>query len=134
MSEGAFEEGTATLVPPPCAAGKNSEIAYTRARIEYWDAYVTGDAQYERFRRFYRQRLIELYRFLIPPGMRVLELGCGRGDLLASLRPSYGVGIDFSTAMIAAATAHHPELRFIHTDAHEFDLRESSTILFVPIW
>jgi SAM-dependent methyltransferase len=124
MSEGAFEEGTATLVPPPCAAGKNSEIGYTRARIEYWDAYVAGDAQYERFRRFYRQRLIELYRFLIPPGMRVLELGCGRGDLLASLQPSYGVGIDFSTAMIAAATAHHPELRFIHTGAHELDLRE----------
>ena len=40
-------------------------------------------------------------QFLIPPGKRVLELGCGRGDLLAALKPSYGVGIDFGAETIA---------------------------------
>ena len=44
-------------------------------------------------------------RFLIPPGKRVLELGCGRGDLLAALEPSYGVGIDFGAETIAKAKA-----------------------------
>ena len=42
-------------------------------------------------------------QFLIPPGKRVLELGCGRGDLLAALEPSYGVGVDFSARTIAKA-------------------------------
>jgi len=28
--------------------------------------------------------------------MKVLELGCGLGDLLAAVRPSRGVGVDFS--------------------------------------
>ena len=41
----------------------------------------------------YRADDFKFSQFLIPPGKRVLELGCGRGDLLASLRPSHGVGV-----------------------------------------
>jgi len=33
-------------------------------------------------------------QFLVPKGLRVLDLGCGTGHLLASLDPSFGVGID----------------------------------------
>jgi SAM-dependent methyltransferase len=51
-------------------------------------------------------------RSLVPPGARVLEVGCGRGDLLAALRPRRGVGIDVSPGMIAAARRRHPHLRF----------------------
>ena len=50
--------------------------------------------------RHYRGRLAEIYRFLVPPGQRVLELGCGSGDLLAALRPACGVGVDFSAEMV----------------------------------
>ena len=56
-------------------------------------------------------------RFLIPPGKRVLELGCGRGDLLAALQPSYGVGIDFSPNTLARARDLHPDLHFVLGDA-----------------
>ncbi len=42
-------------------------------------------------------------KFLIPKGKRVLEIGCGIGDTLASLEPSYGLGIDFSPGMIEQA-------------------------------
>src|ERR1700720_1395149 len=58
-------------------------------------------------------------QFLIPPGKRVLELGCGRGDLLAALKPSYGVGIDFGAAAIAKANTRHPELCFVLGDAED---------------
>lgn len=51
---------------------------------------------------FHRQ-LADQLAHLIPAGSRVLEAGCGRGDLLRFLRPSYGVGIDISPRMIAAA-------------------------------
>ncbi len=42
-------------------------------------------------------------RFLIPPGLKVLDLGCGNGDLLAALEPARGVGIDFAAAAVARA-------------------------------
>ena len=56
-----------------------------------------------RFNSAYRQGDLKFMQFLIPPGKLVLELGCGRGDLLAALKPSRGVGIDFSADMIAKA-------------------------------
>lgn len=51
-------------------------------------------------------------RFLIPPGLRVLDLGCGTGRLLAEVRPSVGVGVDISPNMIDIARRKFPELHF----------------------
>jgi SAM-dependent methyltransferase len=70
--------------------------------------------------RHYHRRLRRYYRFNIPPGLRVLELGCGTGDLLAALEPRYGVGIDVSPGVIEAARQRHPGLIFEIADAHEF--------------
>ena len=112
------------MVSTKAVAGQYSAVAYRAARIQYWNEYATASPRYERSRRYYRRRLAELYRFFIPPGMRVLELGCGQGDLLASLHPSYGVGIDLSPVMIDSARLRHPEIRFFTVDAHELDLHE----------
>jgi SAM-dependent methyltransferase len=72
-----------------------------------------------RFNAAYREDDRKFTRFLIPPGKRVLELGCGRGDLLAALQPSYGVGVDFGPRIIARARARHPDLHFVLGDAEE---------------
>jgi len=58
-------------------------------------------------------------RFLVPEGVRLLELGCGTGRLLAELKPSSGVGIDFSEAMIEIAREEHPEHEFILGDVED---------------
>src|SRR3712207_2409041 len=39
---------------------------------------------------FFHKEDTRYLKFLIPPGLRVLELGCGRGDTLAMLQPFSG--------------------------------------------
>src|SRR5476649_865235 len=76
----------------------------------------------ERWRKFnaaYHEDDLKFMRFLIPPGKRVLELGCRRGDLLAALAPSYGVGIDFGAKTIARARQEHPDLNFVLGDVED---------------
>jgi SAM-dependent methyltransferase len=68
---------------------------------------------------FFHREDLRYLKFLIPEGARVLELGCGTGHLLAALRPSFGVGVDFSPAMIAEARAAHPGLSFVVGDVED---------------
>ena len=101
-----------------------SQSEYVEKRRRYWDDYAATLERWEGARGYYRRRLIELYRFLIPPGSRVAEVGCGAGDLLAALEPGYGLGVDFSPGMVARARAKHPHLRFETQDAHDWDTGE----------
>ncbi|MFO1417756.1 MAG: glycosyltransferase [Methylotetracoccus sp.] len=71
-------------------------------------------------RNAYYYRLdYDYMRFLIPRGLRVLELGCGTGALLARLEPTTGYGIDFSPRMVEVGREEHPHLRFIEGDIEE---------------
>src|SRR5271165_6973071 len=67
---------------------------------------------------FHAEDLLYL-KFLIGEGARVLELGCGTGDLLAALKPAYGVGVDFSAGMIEQARKAHPHLTFALGDIED---------------
>ena len=98
---------------------------YTRERIEYWEAFAARFERWQRTRGYYLKRLAEVYSFLIPPGMKVLEIGCGNGDLLAAVKPSHGTGVDFSPSMLRWARERHPEFTFIEADAHSFGLGET---------
>jgi SAM-dependent methyltransferase len=96
--------------------------SYTEARVQFWTEFASGPGRWRRASRYYRHRLADIYSLLIPPGMRVLEVGCGRGDLLAALRPAYGAGIDFCPIILEDARREHPNLHFVAGDAHSFDL------------
>jgi 2-polyprenyl-3-methyl-5-hydroxy-6-metoxy-1,4-benzoquinol methylase len=53
--------------------------------------------------RYYHDQVMRAAAARIPAGARVVEVGCGTGDVLASLQPSWGLGIDISPAMIGLA-------------------------------
>ena len=53
---------------------------------------------------------------IIPEKSNILELGCGNGHLLASLKPNYGLGIDFSKKLVKEAKKKHDRLNFFEAD------------------
>ena len=69
---------------------------------------------------YYHKRLSTIYSHMIPKGASVLEIGCSNGDLLASLKPETGVGIEISPDMVALAKERHPELEFICSAEDQF--------------
>lgn len=56
---------------------------------------------------YYYKNLVLLYKTFIPENSRVLEIGCGTGDVLSLLKPSKGFGIDISDEMIEIAKRKH---------------------------
>jgi SAM-dependent methyltransferase len=58
-------------------------------------------------------------QFLVGTDKRVLELGCGTGQLLKALNPSYGIGVDLSANMVSTAKKNNPNLKFVQGDIED---------------
>lgn len=91
---------------------------------ELLDAQAPESDRWRRKNRYYYEEVERIIRFHVPKGKSVLELGCGTGDLLASLSPSRGVGIDISPKALEIARAKHPGLTFLVGDAEDPPLSE----------
>lgn len=82
--------------------------------------------QYERFAAERRQPFEDLCALVEPvPAMRIVDLGCGTGELTAALHERTGaastLGIDRSAQMLARSTAFaRPGLRFAPGDVASF--------------
>src|SRR3989304_3469301 len=67
---------------------------------------------YKRKNAFYYSSIKRALKKIIPEGKRILDFGCGTGEILASLKPSMGVGYDISSKMIELARKKHAKNRF----------------------
>jgi SAM-dependent methyltransferase len=101
------------------AISEAAEAQYRGARVAHWDSVAVKRDSWRGWGAGYHGRLQEIYRFLVSPGLRVLEVGCAEGDLLAGLRPSRALGIDFSGEMLKRARQKHPDIEFVQADAHD---------------
>jgi SAM-dependent methyltransferase len=101
-----------TRLEAPLSPRKRDLLDYFETRGDELDRWRKINAAYHEDDR-------KFTRFLIPSGKRVLELGCGQGELLAALQPSYGVGVDFASQPIARAKELHPDLHFVLGDAED---------------
>ncbi len=73
------------------------------------------------------------------PGERILDLGCGTGQLSAAIAElgAQVIGLDVSTEMLAQARAHYPKIEFVQGDASDFTLAEPVDAIFsnaAPHW
>ncbi len=108
--------------PPFDEAG----VEYQHARITHWNTIAQKRDHWRGLGYWYHRRLTEIYKFLVNPNQRILEIGCGNGDLLAQLQPSRGTGIDFSPEMIERAKKKNHQIEFHQLDAHDLSSLEGT--------
>ena len=93
-----------------------------------WDA-----ARYQDQHSFVWRYGANLLELLNPqPGQRILDLGCGTGQLAAEIAKAgaYVVGFDNSPDMLADARKNFPDLTFVLADAASFDFPEPFDAVF----
>lgn len=92
--------------------------------------------QYERFKAERSKPFYDLLALVLPAKeMRIVDLGCGTGELTAELHRRLGaretVGIDSSAAMLERAAGHVvPGLRFEHGDLSHWQLPFAPSLVF----
>jgi SAM-dependent methyltransferase len=79
----------------------------------------------------YRGLLAHYYNLLIPGDSRVLEIGCGRGDLLARLAASDVTGVDLAPAQIAHARVQVPRGKFFVQAGEELQLEGRFDVIII---
>ncbi len=79
---------------------------------QHYDNLASQRDSFIRKNSYYYSFLYKEYRYLIPKGKKVLEVGCGTGELLNAVEPALGVGIDLSSQMIQIARKKFPHLQF----------------------
>ena len=91
---------------------------------DFYNRTASSRQKWKKRNSFYHRSLERYFSFIIPENSRVIEIGCGLGDLLHAVKPGYGVGIDFSPGIIEQARVKYPDLKFLHDDAEEIQLEE----------
>jgi SAM-dependent methyltransferase len=91
----------------------------------FFEANANKREKWKRRNSFYHRSLENYYAFLIPAQSRVIEIGCGTGDLLDAVNPSYGVGVDFAPSVVEIAKQKHPQYTFLCQDAESLDINET---------
>ncbi|MEW6247785.1 MAG: glycosyltransferase [Nitrospirota bacterium] len=118
--------------PGPRAAMKGfSDEGKKAALRKRFDCLARDRDRWQRKNRYYYEDQRRYFQFLVPEGLRVLEIGCGLGDLLAAVKPARGLGIDLSEAMVKEARKRHPHLEFRVDDAESLDLDEPFDVIIL---
>lgn len=91
---------------------------------EHFDEIAEKYDYYKKKNWYYYFQLKDFYRSMIPTGTNVLEIGCGTGDILSSVDPGRGVGIDINPKMIEIAQKKHPNLEFMVSETENLKVEE----------
>lgn len=92
---------------------------------------VNSILRWKKRNSYYYGWIEKIHKFIIRPDSRILHIGCETGDLLASLKPSYGLGVDPDGNNIALAKERFKTIDFQIGDPHEFKTYEKFDYIII---
>jgi len=90
----------------------------------FFDKLAPSYDQWKAKNDYYYNMMKSFLARMIPPGSRVLDIGCATGQILAAAQPNRGVGVDISGEMVKIASKKYPHYTFIHSSIEELQLDE----------
>ena len=78
----------------------------------HFDQIAKDYDKYKTMNWYYYDHIKKFLKENVPPGARVLEVGCGTGELVHFVEPRCGCGVDISERMIERAREKFPDLQF----------------------
>ncbi len=102
-----------------------------RTSIDYFNTLAPKRLKWKKRNSFYHKLLERYFSFYIPPDSKVLEIGCGTGELLNYIKPKEGLGIDFSENMIQIAKQKFPNLNFSADDIENLNVSEKYDYIII---
>lgn len=75
---------------------------------------------------YYHQNLIDFYKFNVPAGSNVLEIGNGSPHILANLKTKKGIFVDLFSKLERKIQKNYPRLKFVKIDLEKTDFKKIS--------
>src|SRR5947208_3339585 len=92
------------------AGGASDLVGGSNHLLEYFNSLAPVRDRWIEKNWFYHRELARTLCFFVPAGSSVVEIGSSTGVLLNDLRPTRGLGLDFSPAMVEIAQRKYPHL------------------------
>lgn len=92
--------------------------------IKYFDDHAAERDRWRKWNWYYHETIENLARYYIPEKSDVLEIGSGTGELLASLDPARGIGVDVSCKMVEIANQRYPQHEWLMGDAEHLHITD----------
>lgn len=96
------------------------EISRKEKVKSHYDSIAQSYDQWKSKNSYYYQNIKSFVKSNVSPHKKVLEIGCGAGEILAATKPARGVGIDISAKMVAIASEKYPEFDFYESAVEDF--------------
>lgn len=93
---------------------------YNSETATHFDQIAENFHDYKKQNHYYHSYLKKWCLSQLPPERTVLDVGCGRGDVLHACNPSKGVGIDLSEKMIEHAQQEYSDFQFESVSIEDF--------------
>lgn len=99
--------------------------------IKFFDEHARERNKWVRKNNYYNKDLLKLLDFLMKKDCSVLEVGCGTGWLIDSVKGNRKVGLDFSGKMIERAIKKYKKIDFIKEDIEKYKFKEKFDYIII---
>jgi len=96
---------------------------------EHFESIATNYMHYRKRFSYYGKDIINYFNFFTTETDTILEIGCGCGETISSLKGKEKTGIDFSQKMIEVAKTNYTEVDFFVMDAENISLEKKYDVI-----